>query len=126
MSGSDSKSKGKSPATPATPAAPATPAEPGNMTIQPFMTPDMQGLLASQLAMGFGGQPSQYTSPLFQPMTIPNYAAGAPLVPGTTTAKTGNTGKSSIFGGGGGSGDESGPRFDSRGRIISKVSARPA
>jgi hypothetical protein len=79
MSGGDSKGKGASKA-----------ATPANLAIPPFMG-NNQALIAQQLAMGFGGLPSQYTSPLFQPMTIPNYAAGAPLVPGTTPDKKTST-----------------------------------
>jgi hypothetical protein len=63
---------------------PAVPAAPANMSIPAFM-PGNQSALASQLGMGFGGTPESFMqSPLmslFQPMSIPNYAAGAPLIP---------------------------------------------
>jgi hypothetical protein len=69
---------------------PAAPTLPPNMSIPAFM-PGNQSALASQLGMGFGGTPESYMqSPLmslFQPMSIPNYAAGAPLIPAPVDTK---------------------------------------
>ena len=85
--GSDS-SKGKSGGSSkaATPAASAAPGP--TMTIQPFMAPHMQALLAQQLAQGFGGDPASYISPLFQPMTLPIPAPGGGLLSSGTSGSS--------------------------------------
>jgi hypothetical protein len=71
---------------------PAVPAAPGNMMLNtPAFMPGNQGALASQLSMGFGGTPESFMqSPLmnlFQPMNIPNYPGGAPLIPAPVDTK---------------------------------------
>ena len=78
MGSSDSKGKSGSSSKAATPAASAAPGS--TMTIPPFMAPHIQGLLAQQLAQGFGGDPASYISPLFQPMTLPIPAQGGGLL----------------------------------------------
>lgn len=111
MSGNDSKAKNA-----------ASQAAPGStMTIQPFMAPHIQGLLAQQLAQGFGGDPASYISPLFQPMQVSNFAGGASIAPAATNAAKPGSSMGLL--------DqimEQRRIAEAGGRSISKVSARPA